>query len=318
MNPPPIVVLDAPSNLGLRPPAPGKVPGVYRLPAALRAQGLLARLGALDGGRVVPPAYSPDPDPATGFRNGTAIAGYSLALAERVAEIARAGSFPLVLGGDCSILLGDMLALRMLGRYGLVFIDGHDDYTHVRTPEKYTGYFTAAGLDLALVTGRHGPGALTNLRGLGPYVPEANVVVFGYYDDPNDAEMYAVEGRAQSKLHFMELNQVRGLGAGAAAQAALARLAAQGLDQFWLHLDADVLDATVMPAVDSPNPNGLSFAELTEALRVFLGSGRAVGLEVTIFDPDLDPTGEIAAAFTSCLVEAFSQGGVLSQPGSAP
>jgi arginase len=284
---------------------------VYKLPEALRAQGLLRRLGALDGGRVVPPAYSPDPDPATGFRNGTSIAGYSLALAERVAEIVRAGSFPLVLGGDCSILLGNMLALRMLGRYGLVFIDGHDDYTHVREPGKYTGYFTAAGLDLALVTGRHGPPALTDLRGLGPYVPEEHVVVFGYYDDPQDAELYAVEGRAQAKLHFMERAQLRALGAGAAAEAALAHLAAQGLDQFWLHLDADVLDATVMPAVDSPNPNGLSFAELTDALRVFLGSGRAVGLEVTIFDPDLDPTGEIAAALAACLVEAFAGSGTI-------
>ena len=31
-----IVVLDAPSNLGLRPPAPNPVPGVYKLAGALR------------------------------------------------------------------------------------------------------------------------------------------------------------------------------------------------------------------------------------------------------------------------------------------
>src|SRR5688572_15466055 len=102
----PIVVLDAPSNLGLRPPAPGHAPGVYKLPDALRAQGLLARLGALDAGRLEAPPYSPVPEPTTGFRNGTAISSYSLALAERVAEIVRAGSFPLVLGGDCSVLVG--------------------------------------------------------------------------------------------------------------------------------------------------------------------------------------------------------------------
>jgi arginase len=300
----PIVLLDAPSNLGLRPPAPGRIPGVYKLPEALRGQRLLERLGALDGGRVEPPAYSPEADLATGFRNGTALSGYALALAERVAEIVRAGSFPLVLGGDCGILVGSMLALRTLGRYGLMFIDGHDDYTHVREPEKYYGYFTAAGLDLYLVTG-HGPAALSNLRGLGPYVPEENVVVFGYYPDPHDAEMYAVEGRALSKLTFMEHAQVRALGAGAAARAALDRLAGKGVDRFWIHLDADVLDPRSMPAVDAPNPVGLSYAELSEALGVFLASGRAVGLEVTIFDPELDPTGEIAAAFTTCLVKAF-------------
>jgi arginase len=307
---PPLVVLDAPSNLGLRPPAPDRQPGVYKLADALRAHGLLPRLGALDGGRVPAPAYSPEPDLITGYRNSTAIATYSLTLAERLVEIMRAGSFPVVLGGDCSILLGGVLACRVLGRNGLVFIDGHDDYTPVRAPEKYYGYFVAAGLDLALVTG-HGPEALTNLRGLGPYVPEEHVVVFGYYPDPNDAELYAVESRGQSHLNFIEHAQVKALGGAAAAQAALDRLAEHNLDQFWIHLDADVLDPALMPAVDAPNPVGLSYLELGDALRVLLASGRAAGLEVTIFDPELDPTGEIAEAFTTCLVDAFRAAGVV-------
>lgn len=51
------VVLDAPSNLGLRPPAPGTVPGCYKLAGALREQRIVHRLGALEGGVVVPPRY---------------------------------------------------------------------------------------------------------------------------------------------------------------------------------------------------------------------------------------------------------------------
>ena len=35
-------------------------------------------------------------------------------------------------------------------------------------------------------------------------------------------------------------------------------------------------------------------------------SGLAVGIEVTIFDPELDPTGEIAERFAGALVKAFS------------
>jgi arginase len=123
-----IAVLDAPSVLGLRPPAPGKVPGALRLPEALRANRLLERLGAGDAGRVDPPPYAPELDPVTGVRNGASIPGYSLALADRVGELLRDGAFPLVLGGDCSILLGAMLALRRLGRYGLVSIDGGLDF----------------------------------------------------------------------------------------------------------------------------------------------------------------------------------------------
>lgn len=52
-----IVVLDAPSNLGLRPPVPGTVPGCYKLAGALREQRIVQRLHALEGGVVVPPRY---------------------------------------------------------------------------------------------------------------------------------------------------------------------------------------------------------------------------------------------------------------------
>jgi hypothetical protein len=67
-----------------------------------------------------------------------------------------------------------------------------------------------------------------------------------------------------------------------------------GVDGFWIHLDADVLDDAIMSAVDSRQPGGLSHSELVELLRGLLRSGLAVGMEVTIFDPELDPTGEIA------------------------
>jgi arginase len=77
------------------------------------------------------------------------------------------------------------------------------------------------------------------------------------------------------------------------------------VDGFWVHLDADVLDDEVMPAVDSRQPGGLSYAELIELLRVLLRSELAVGMQVTIFDPELDPTGGIAEEFTSAIVAAF-------------
>ncbi len=43
-------------------------------------------------------------------------------------------------------------------------------------------------------------------------------------------------------------------------------MAAAGLDGYWLHLDVDILDPAVMPAVDSPSPDGLAPAELTGLL----------------------------------------------------
>ena len=69
-----------------------------------------------------------------------------------------------------------------------------------------------------------------------------------------------------------------------------------------------MLDDAVMPAVDSRQPGGLGYPELVGALRVLLRSSLAVGMDVTIFDPDGDPTGEISEGLTSALVEAVEEG----------
>jgi arginase len=297
----PITVIDAPSNLGLKPPVPGREPGVKGLARALREAGIVAGLNATDGGAVVPPPYAPDIDPATGVRNSQALGEYAIALAERVGHLLGEGSFPLVLGGDCSILLGDMLALRRRGRYGLVFIDGHTDFLH---PPTQTG--GAAGMDLALVCGR-GPESLTNLSGLRPLVRERDVVVIGNRDI-EDRETYEAKNIFETEIAIYDLGAFRELGAEEVVAQSLRRLAENGAGEFWIHLDADALDSEIMPAVDSPAPGGMSYEELTGLIAALLGSGRAAGMEVTVFDPDLDPGGSIARAFTEAIVSSFNAG----------
>jgi arginase len=123
----PIAVIEAPFNLGLRPPRPGAQPGVRRLAEVLVANGLPGAIGAVATTRVDPPLYVNNVEPGDGVRNATLIYDYSLKLADIVGRAIDAGQFPLVLGGDCSILLGDLLALRRRGRYGLVYLDAHSD-----------------------------------------------------------------------------------------------------------------------------------------------------------------------------------------------
>ena len=293
-----IVVVDAPSNLGLAPPRPGAEPGCRGLASALRDQGIVGRIGAEDGGGVTPPPYSPDVDPGTGVRNGEALRAFSMDLAEKVGALVYADFFPMVLGGDCSILVGNMFALRRLGRYGLAFVDGHLDFRHPGNAELVGA---AAGADLALVTGR-GPARIADIDGLGPLVRDGDVVALGEREDfPEWRDIHETE------ITVWDLGELRALGPAQAALKVAERMEAGGVEGFWIHLDADVLDDAIMPAVDSRQPDGLLYSELVELLRVLLGSDLAVGMEVTIFDPELDPTGEIAAGFTDALVEAFKE-----------
>jgi arginase len=291
-----IAVVDAPSNLGLRPPGAGKIPGVYKLASSLRSKGIESRLGALDGGGVTPPPYTPNLDPETTVLNGRAVREFAVDLAAKIVAVLEDGRFPLVLGGDCSILLGSMLALRSRGRFGLVFLDGHLDFRH---PGNSGVVGAAAGADLALVTGR-GPEKLTNIDGLGPLVRDADVVALGEREDyPEWRDIHDTE------ITVFDLQEVRASGAAEAGRRAVERMEAGGVEGFWIHLDADVLDDNVMPAVDSRQPDGLSYVELVELLRAALSFDLAVGMQVTIFDPELDPTGQIADGFASAVVKGL-------------
>lgn len=296
---PRIAVLDAPTNLGLKPPAPGREPGVRRMPDVLRTHGLIERLGAEDAGRVPAPPYSPERDPDTRVRNAPAIARYSVELADAVGRLLDGGRFPLVLGGDCSLLLGTTLALRERGRFGLLFLDGHRD---LATPDT-SGSGGAAGMDLALVTG-HGPDPLTDLRSLRPLVRETDVVLLGHRDED---EGYPPDllGISRTVMRSCDLAEARRTGMRKAVLDSFDRLRSNGVEGVWIHLDVDVLDVDLMPAVDSPEPGGLAYEELDEILSAAFSTGLAIGMEVTIFDPDLDPDGRIAAGFVEALAGVF-------------
>jgi arginase len=228
-------------------------------------------------------------------RNAAAIREYSHALAARLGALLDAGRFPLVVGGDCSILLGTMLALSRRGRYGLVFIDGHTDFGLPET--SLTG--GAAGMDLALVTGR-GLDTLADLDGRGPLVRDEDVIVLGHRDVA-DRKRYWDRAIFETRILRHDLAALRRAGIAEMAARSVAALGRRGLDGFWIHVDVDVLDSVLMPAVDSPQPDGLSYSELSRLLAPLLASPLARGIQFTIFDPDLDPDGRYARELVELL-----------------
>jgi arginase len=287
-------IVEAPSVLGLFPK------GVETLPDALLGAGLAERIGARRAGRVEPPPYDAQRDPETKLLNPHGLAQYAVSLADRLEPMLEAGDFPVVLGGDCSILLGCTLANRRRGRAGLLFLDGHADFYQ---PEAEPNG-EAASMDLALVTGR-GPDLVTDLEGRSPLVRDEDVTLLAHRDT-EDAAGHGSQRVEDTNIGVINLHALRECGATSTARRALERLTGPHLDGFWIHLDADVLDDAIMPAVDYRMPGGLQWDELTAILHTALASGRALGIDITIFNPNLDQDGAIARRFAQALGEGLS------------
>ncbi|RUV22200.1 arginase family protein [Mesorhizobium sp. M7A.F.Ca.MR.245.00.0.0] len=285
-------ILEAPSTLGLA------TDGVERLPGRLLDLGLAERIQARRAGRLAVPPKDPTPDFETGTLNARAIAQWSPKLADAVEAVLDAGGFPVVLGGDCTIVLGSALAFRRRGRYGLLFIDGNADFFQPDAEPNGEG----ASMDLAFVTG-YGPSLLTDIEGRGPLVRPEDAVAFAYRDH-KDQEEYGSQPLPE-ELKVLDLPAVRATGIEAAAREAVDHLTRAELDGFFIHLDADCLDDVIMPAVDFRVPGGLSWDELTAALRLALASGKAVGLEITIYNPRLDEDGSAGRGLADVLAAAL-------------
>jgi arginase len=61
-----------------------------------------------------------------------------------------------------------------------------------------------------------------------------------------------------------------------------------------------------MPAVDFRMPGGLSWDELATVLRIALASGKAVGIEITIYNPRLDEDGSAGRGLVDVLVATLA------------
>jgi arginase len=291
-----LALLGAPSSIGIRPYDDGAIRRLYQAPAALRALDLAARLGAHDLGDVAPPPYEDFVRPPGAARNEAGVASYSRALAHRVAGALADGRFPVLLGGDCSIVLGALLGAREAAGadVGLAYVDGHADFA---TPSgSLTG--SVASMCLALAVG-HGDSPLARLSADGPLVHPRDVALIGRRDEAEPAS-------GDDALGAMPILDVPAVtvterGPAAVAAAALERLTRPGLGGFWIHLDADVLDPAVMPAVDSPDPGGLPLDVIAALLAPLVRHPGALGLQLTIYDPGLDPDGACAARLATLL-----------------
>lgn len=292
-----IRLLSAPSILGLRPT------GVEDLSAALLKAGLKERLHCSTPVEQIPllnKEYSPVRDPETHCLNPGALYEFSHTLYAAVTRTLAQRRFPFVLGGDCSILLGIMPALKAKGIYGIVFIDAHADFYE---PERsVTG--EVADMDLAIITGR-GPELLANIDQRKPYVKDEHVIHIGQRDW-EETRQYKAQDIRETAIKCFDLGNIRQRGIEAITTEVKEYAACQETEGFWIHFDTDSLSDDVNPAVDYRLPGGLEPGEAEYLIRHLLQTGKIAGISITCFNPKLDERGTIARTLVDLLSKAFA------------
>jgi arginase len=228
---------------------------------------------------------------------------FNLRLADTVAEVAAAGEFPVVVGGDCSILLGALAGIRRSTALSLVHIDGHSDFRHPGNYDPSVMLGAVAGMDLALATGRGEPLMTEWPDAPAPLVPEEQVVQIGEREG-RDAD-FAWPDVNKTAINRLDIFTLQELGVGEVLMRTIETIEQKSRWPFWVHFDVDVLDQTVMPAVDTPGSPGVDPDHLAFLLRRLLADDRCIGLTVTIFDPELDINGSCARLIVSILRDTF-------------
>jgi arginase len=182
------------------------------------------------------------------------MAGIFAALA---AEVASADELPIVLTGDCTAAVGVVAGLQRRGvDPAVVWFDAHGD---LNTPQSSTSGYPGGMAMRNLLT--DGDPAFADGLGLRRIAPDRAVLVDGRDLDPAEVDYLAHSAVRQTTV------------------AALARGDADlPAGPLYLHVDLDVVDGAVIPALLYPTPGGPDLTAVGDAIAAVLGTGRVAAL----------------------------------------
>ncbi len=287
-------IVGVPMDLG------GNRRGVDMGPSAIRYAGLRARLERLgfevrDRGnvRVADRVERASDDPKA--HHLAEIVRACEELARIVAEIERAGAFPLVLGGDHSLAMGTLAGIARAGhRPGVIWIDSHGDSNTLET----TPSGNVHGMPLAVALGLQGEPFPEALR---VSVDGSSVVLVGTRDvDPGEKENLKRAGVAA-----ITMADVDRLGMAAAMERAIG-VASRGAG-IHLSLDMDAIDPNEAPGVGTPVRGGLTYREAQLGMEMLAASGKLRSLEVCEVNPILDRENRTAELAIELVASAMGQ-----------
>jgi len=290
-----IALIGAPSS------AAAFLAGSEKAPAALRAAGLVEKLQSagyevIDHGDCEPRLFADDNEHQRA-RNLPAIVAGLTDLKARAEIAVKSGALVLVLGGDCTQVIGLLTGARRYYKHvNLLWFDRDADLnTPATTPSGRID-----GMVVAHVIGKGSP-ELVRFWGEPSIVREPDVTLFGIERlDPPEQEFLNT-----SPMRHVLSADIQAKGAAKAAQEAVAMVHADTRD-FVLHLDTDVIAQEEFAAVNVPGSGGLRLEEVRAALSAFVQHKNLLGLDVAQYNPDRDPDGSGAQKLVDLLVEALA------------
>jgi arginase len=257
----------------------GTAPDLENPAQSFRDGGLITLLKnkghqVIDIGDLNIPSCTNRKDASTKIFNFDAWRDVSLKLSKTLVDVLDKDNFLIVLGGDCSILMGIFDACKVRNYpMNLFFLDGHADFHDINTSS--TG--EPADMELAALTGYLSK-EIVYLTGRGPLLNEENVVVYGI------KEYDLIE---TSNIEVIDRKLILDNGIKSTFYRSLNSLQNPNFP-IWLHFDVDVLDKRIMPAIYYPVEGGFSYNEILEFLTLIMKTNKLSGISIACYHPKID------------------------------
>ncbi|MBO9125849.1 MULTISPECIES: arginase [unclassified Rhizobium] len=274
-------------------------------PTALRIAGVdraLVDLGhdVADAGdvQIVPARDLPNNPKAHNLRT---VGAFTRALEAGVYEIADAGRFPIILGGDHSLSMGTVSGMA---RYAakqkrplfVLWLDAHSDFN---TPETSPSG-NIHGMPVAYYCGQADLSDI--LPRDRPLVDPKNVFQVGIRSvDAPERELIKEHG-----VNVFDMRSIDEQGVAAIMRDILSKVeAANAL--FHVSLDVDFLDPDVAPGVGTTVPGGATFREAHLIMEMLCDSGLVSSLDLVELNPFLDDRGKSARVLVELTASLFGR-----------
>ena len=260
-------------------------------PSAVRVAGVIGRLRSLgyevvDRGNIDCATMATEQEGDPSARYLESVVRDSESLATVVAAAVRAGSFPLVIGGDHSVAVGTMGGVAAVEpRQGLLWIDAHADYN---TPESSPSG-NIHGMPVAAILG-DGPESLVGVAGVSPKALDDHTVIIGLRSvDSAESERLHASNITYFTMHDVDLRGIQSI-----LKESVAVLTAGGVDNVHLSFDADAIDPRHAPGTGTPVIGGFTYRESHLMMELLAETDIITSAEFTEVNPILDDQNQTA------------------------